>query len=56
MQKMIVVILLLVSTLLTFNGCEPKVVYMQPKKVYLQTWDVEGPKGVKYEVYTVGTN
>lgn len=53
---MMKLILLMVTILLTFNGCEPKVVYVQPKKVYLQTWDVEGPKGVKYEIYTVDTN
>jgi len=41
---------------LIFNGCSEKIVYVDTPKVHLQTWRVEGPKGVQYEVYQVDEN
>ena len=44
---------MLVSTLLIFNGCGKKVVYVDTPKIHLHTWRVKAPKGVQYEVYEV---
>jgi len=43
-------LLLLAITPLVFNGCG-KTVYITPKQPKLQTWCVEAPQNVKYEVY-----
>ena len=47
-------LIILVSTLSIFNGCSEKIVYVDTPKVHLQTWRVEGPKGIQYEIYEVG--
>jgi len=39
---------------LIFNGCSEKIVYVDTPKIHLQTWRVEEPKGIQYEIYEVG--
>jgi len=43
-------LLILVITLSIFNGCG-KTVYIQPEQPRLQTYYVEAPQNIKYEVY-----
>ena len=50
-------ILASVFTLLAFNGCTPKTIYIKSKCPQLQTWEVQGLDNIEYEVYDEnGTN
>ena len=53
MLKNILLILMLASTPLVFNGCAPKVKYVTTPRPYLQKWEVLPPKPISYEVYEV---
>lgn len=56
MLKNTLLILMLASTPLVFNGCAPKVEYVTTPRPYLQNWVVAPPKSITYEVYEVDNN
>ena len=53
MKRQILLIPILASTLFLFDGCSKKIQYVETPRPHLQTWRVEAPTDIKYEVYYV---